>query len=218
MVSDPQGNWMRNRCLPQVRRLSLWWSTRSLPVVRNSYAVLAPMAHRSPGRHGRPNPRRGPCCTVRSRLGIAVRHVTITPGEPPCPKSSNSSPTIVLLYVVLMGGSGFAIKALISSSIGEQVLAKAQASLPVDGSIDGGEFDIAQWFLFRPAITFENLRVGNPERFSSEHLLRASRPGSSREPDGTASPIPSRSDLFELIEPARANRDTPGVARPTSTH
>ncbi len=116
---------------------------------------------------------------------------------------------IVLLYVVLMGGSGFAIKALISSSIGEQVRAKAQASLPVEVSIDGGEFDIAQWFLFRPAITFENLRVGNPEGFSSEHLLRASSLGLRANLTALFSDS-IEIGLFELIEPDLRIETRPG--------
>ncbi len=81
---------------------------------------------------------------------------------------------VIILYVVLMDGSGLAIKALVSSSIGEEVRNKAEATLPVEVSIDGGEFDVAEWFLFRPAISFDNLYVVNPEGFSSEHLLKAS--------------------------------------------
>ena len=53
---------------------------------------------------------------------------------------------VIILYVVLMDGSGLAIKALVSSSIGEEVRNKAEATLPVEVSIDGGEFDVAEWF------------------------------------------------------------------------
>ena len=116
---------------------------------------------------------------------------------------------LIVAYLVVMGGSGLAIKALISSSIGEQVRSNAQASLPVEVSIDGGEFDIAQWFLFRPAITFENLRVGNPEGFSSEHLLRAA--SLSLRANLTALFSDSiEIGLFELIEPDLRIETHPG--------
>jgi len=116
---------------------------------------------------------------------------------------------LIVLYIVVMGGSGLVIKMLISSSIGEQVRAEAQASLPVEVSIDGGEFDIAQWFLFRPSISFENLQVSNPEGFSSEHLLSASR--ISLRANLTALFDDSiEIGLFELIEPDLRIETHPG--------
>ncbi len=82
---------------------------------------------------------------------------------------------LALLYVVVMGGSGLAIRAALSSSFGEEVRERLQARLPVEASIGGGDFDIAEWFMLRPAITFVDLRIENPDGFSAEPLLRADR-------------------------------------------
>ena len=98
---------------------------------------------------------------------------------------------LVLVYVVLMGGSGLAIKGMLSGSAGEEIRSRAQALLPVEVSIEGGEFDIAQWFLFRPAISFDNLRVANPEGFSAEPLFEASQ-------------VSARADLTALFDDAIA--------------
>jgi uncharacterized protein involved in outer membrane biogenesis len=47
------------------------------------------------------------------------------------------------------------------------------ASLPVEVKVGEGDFDLVQWFLFRPAVTIQDLSVGNPEGFSEQPLLRA---------------------------------------------
>ena len=80
---------------------------------------------------------------------------------------------LVLLYVVVMGGSGLAIRAMLSGETGERLRARAQRMLPVDVTISGGEFDLKRWFLFRPSLSFEDLRVGNPDGYSADPLLTA---------------------------------------------
>ena len=94
---------------------------------------------------------------------------------------------LVLLYVVVMGGSGLAIRALLAGSIGESARARLERSLPVEVSITGGDFDLAQWFLLRPAISFEGLRISNPAGFSDAPLLRADR-------------VAARADLAALFD------------------
>ena len=80
---------------------------------------------------------------------------------------------LAVLYVVLMGGSGLAIRAMLSGQTGERIRAAAQETLPVDVSISGGSFDIAKWFVFQPSLSFENLRVANAPGYSNEPLLSA---------------------------------------------
>jgi len=93
---------------------------------------------------------------------------------------------LVLLYILVMGGSGLAIQALLSGETGARLRNQAQASLPVELSIEGGDFDLAGWFFFRPALSFDHLRVENPEGFSSEALL-------------TADQVSARADLRSLL-------------------
>ncbi len=82
---------------------------------------------------------------------------------------------LILLYILLVGGSGLAIRGLLSTSFGERVRQQLQENLPVKASISGGDFDLAEWFFLKPAISFQDLRIDNPPGFSSEPLLRADR-------------------------------------------
>ena len=82
---------------------------------------------------------------------------------------------LVVLYVVVMGGSGLAIRAMLKGETGERLRAAAQRSLPVDVSISGGTFDLAKWFVFQPSLSFDDLRVANPDGFSAEPLRPSAR-------------------------------------------
>lgn len=93
---------------------------------------------------------------------------------------------LVLLYVVLMGGSGLVIQSMLSGGVGERLREKAQATLPVDISIEGGDFDLKEWFFFRPAISFDRLRAANPPGYSEGPLLEAER-------------VAARADLSSLL-------------------
>jgi len=93
---------------------------------------------------------------------------------------------LVLLYILVMGGSGLAIQALLSGETGARLRDQAQAALPVELSIEGGDFDLAGWFFFRPALSFDHLRVENPDGFSGEPLL-------------TADQVSARADLRSLL-------------------
>ena len=79
------------------------------------------------------------------------------------------------LYVVVMGGSGLLIRSMLSGGAGESLRRKAEALLPVEVAIEGGDFDIPEWFFFRPAISFDRLRIANPPGYSEEPLLAAER-------------------------------------------
>ncbi|MBI1354223.1 MAG: hypothetical protein GC160_07745 [Acidobacteria bacterium] len=96
---------------------------------------------------------------------------------------------LILLYLLLMGGSGLAIQAMLSGGVGQKLRAKAQSLLPVEVSIEGGDFDLKEWFFFRPAIGFDQLRVANPPGYSDEPLLVADR-------------IAARADLSSLLDNA----------------
>ncbi len=82
---------------------------------------------------------------------------------------------LLSLYVVVMGGSGLLIRSMLSGGAGETLRQKAQGLLPVEVTIEGGDFDIPEWFVFRPAISFDELRVANPAGYGSGPLLAADR-------------------------------------------
>lgn len=83
--------------------------------------------------------------------------------------------SLIGLYLLLMLGSGLAIRTLLSTELGDRLRDRAQQSLPVEVSLSGGEFDIAEWMLFRPALALHDLRVGNPAGYGEDALLSADR-------------------------------------------
>lgn len=82
---------------------------------------------------------------------------------------------LLSLYVVVMGGSGLLIRAMLSGGVGEGLRHKAEALLPVEVTIQGGDFDIEEWFHFRPAISFDRLSIANPPGYGDQPMLQADR-------------------------------------------
>ena len=80
---------------------------------------------------------------------------------------------LVGLYLALMLGSGLAIRALLSTSLGDRIRESAQRSLPVKVTLSGGSFALGEWMLFRPALALYDLRVGNPGGYGDGPLLSA---------------------------------------------
>lgn len=76
-------------------------------------------------------------------------------------------------YLALMLISGLALKVLLSGSRVQTLLSSFQSRVPVPVSVGGGEFDLAQWFLFRPSIALQDLSIGNPPGFSPHPMLEA---------------------------------------------
>ena len=80
---------------------------------------------------------------------------------------------IVGLYLVLMLGSGLVAKAMLSGSRIQTLLSSLQAGWPAQVSASGGDFDLVEWFRFRPVVTIRDLAVTNPPGFSNGRLLEA---------------------------------------------
>lgn len=93
---------------------------------------------------------------------------------------------LLAVYVVVMLGSGLAIRVLLSSSLGDRIREQVQQALPVEVSLSGGDFDLVEWMQFRPSLALDDLRIGNPDGFSNEPLLRADR-------------VLARAGLFDLL-------------------
>jgi uncharacterized protein involved in outer membrane biogenesis len=91
------------------------------------------------------------------------------------------------LYLALMLGSGLAIRALLSTGLGDRIRESAQQSLPVAVTLSGGSLDLGEWMLFRPALALHDLRVGNPNGWGDGPLLSADR-------------LFARAGLFDLLQ------------------
>jgi uncharacterized protein involved in outer membrane biogenesis len=80
---------------------------------------------------------------------------------------------VVVAFAALMLLSGLAIRAMLSGSGRAAVLAAMESGLKAPVSIEGGDFDLARWFRFTPAITLRGFKVGNPEGFSAGNMVEA---------------------------------------------
>lgn len=80
---------------------------------------------------------------------------------------------VVVGFAALMLVSGLAIRAMLSGSGRDAVLAALESRLKAPVSIEGGDFDLARWFRFSPAITLRGFAVGNPEGFSAGNMVQA---------------------------------------------
>ena len=76
-------------------------------------------------------------------------------------------------YFVVMLITGLAIELVLSGFETEGLLASAEERVPVSISMGDGDFDLLQWFLFRPAVSIADVTIGNPEGFTSPSLLEA---------------------------------------------
>ncbi len=84
-----------------------------------------------------------------------------------------------IVLAILAGGAGLMLltglgmKLALSRSAQQSVAATLQSRLPVPVSVGEGDFDLAAWFRFRPAITLQDLSIGNPPGFSADPMLEA---------------------------------------------
>ncbi len=76
-------------------------------------------------------------------------------------------------YLVIMLVSGLAIQMMVSGSA-DTIREQLESHVPIPVSFGDGDFDLAQWFLFQPAITLHDVSIGNPDGFSKSNLLDAS--------------------------------------------
>ena len=76
-------------------------------------------------------------------------------------------------YVAFMLVSGLAIQMMVSGSA-DTIREQLESRVPIPVSFGDGDFDLAQWFLFQPAIALRDVSIGNPEGFSDANLLEAS--------------------------------------------
>jgi hypothetical protein len=79
----------------------------------------------------------------------------------------------VVAFALLMVLSGLAIRIVLSGSGRDAVLSVIESRLNAPVSIEGGDFDLAQWFRFTPAITLRGFLIGNPQGFSSGNMIEA---------------------------------------------
>ncbi len=80
---------------------------------------------------------------------------------------------VVVGFAALMLLSGLAIRAMVSGSGRDAVLAALESRLKTPVSIQSGDFDLLRWFQFTPAITLHGFSIGNPQGFSEGKMIEA---------------------------------------------
>src|SRR6266849_4237729 len=82
---------------------------------------------------------------------------------------------VVACLFGLMLTLGLIASSLVSGSSKYGLAASLTESLGVPVTVSAANFDLAQWFLLSPAITLEDIAIGNPPGFHSPHLLEAKK-------------------------------------------
>ena len=82
--------------------------------------------------------------------------------------------------IVALGGyfvaalvTGLAIELVLSGVKTESLLKSVEERVPVPISMGDGDFDLLQWFFFRPTVSIADVTIGNPAGFTSPSLLEA---------------------------------------------
>ncbi len=82
---------------------------------------------------------------------------------------------LLVAYVAVMCVTGLIVRSLVSGSARDSVVASVSRRLGLDVSVGDAEFDLASWFLLRPAISLGNVAIGNPPGFRGRNLFTARR-------------------------------------------
>src|SRR5437773_2233419 len=76
---------------------------------------------------------------------------------------------VVVSLFGLMLVAGLVARSVISGPSQHGLAASLSDSLGVPVTVGASNFDLVQWFLLRPAIALEDIAIGNPPGFRSQH-------------------------------------------------
>lgn len=84
---------------------------------------------------------------------------------------------LVAGYLVLAGGSGLVIKAMLSKGRIDGLVAALNERVPVKATVEDGSFDLIEWLRFRPVVTLRGIAVANPPGFAPGPMLTVKEAG-----------------------------------------
>ncbi|MGA2600319.1 MAG: AsmA family protein [Bryobacteraceae bacterium] len=82
---------------------------------------------------------------------------------------------IIAVGFVLMLGAGLVLRSFVNGAEKDRLIASVSQRIGVPVSLSAVEFDWAQWFRLRPAVSLDDVTVGNPPGFATKNMLQASR-------------------------------------------
>jgi len=82
---------------------------------------------------------------------------------------------LVLLGLVFLAmiASGFVLRSLVAGSAKDKLVASLSNKIGVPVTVATVEFDLAQWFRLRPAVSLAGVSVANPPDFTAKNLFEA---------------------------------------------
>src|SRR5262245_43366496 len=86
---------------------------------------------------------------------------------------------LLIIFAVLLGlmlAAGFAIQFMLSGSRMQGLVATASEQIGAPLTVSSVNFNLAQWFRFRPAVALNGVTIANPQGFpTAPPLLEASK-------------------------------------------
>lgn len=82
---------------------------------------------------------------------------------------------VIAIVFVLMLGVGFVLRSFVNGAEKDRLVASVSQRIGVPVSLSTVQFDWAQWFRLRPAVSLVDVTVGNPPGFTTKNMLQASR-------------------------------------------
>src|SRR5215472_13716446 len=84
---------------------------------------------------------------------------------------------VLLIAIVGLAGlwlaAGLVAKGMVSGAGSSGMIASLESSVGVPVSVGKADFDLAAWFLLHPAISLDQVTIGNPPGFRGRHLIEA---------------------------------------------
>ena len=71
--------------------------------------------------------------------------------------------------------AGLIVGSMVSGSSNQMLATALSENLGVPVTVGAVHLDLAQWFLLKPAVAIEDIAIGNPPGFRSQHLLEAKK-------------------------------------------
>ena len=82
---------------------------------------------------------------------------------------------LVVVLIVVLAGSGLVLRALVGGSAKDKLIATLSEKMGVPITVNSADFDLSEWFRFRPAVSLEDVSVGNPAGFRAKNLFEAKK-------------------------------------------
>ena len=82
---------------------------------------------------------------------------------------------LVVVLIVVLAGSGLVLRSLVGGSAKDKLIATLSEKMGVPITVNSADFDLSEWFRFRPAVSLEDVSVGNPAGFRAKNLFEAKK-------------------------------------------